>query len=128
MAKKTPVVVALPLIVEEALERKPFVKVCRLLQVFAVVVPNARLKTPVDELYWTGYVAEMEEEPRRPRVLVAIVPTTPLVALRRPVSVPMPRLVVVAFVKSALAKCEVEEAKMPFCAQIGDVVAAVSTA
>src|SRR3989344_6509487 len=34
--------------------------------------------------------------------------------------------VVVVFVKSAFTKCEVEEAKMPFWAQIGDEVAAVS--
>ncbi len=34
---------------------------------------------------------------------------------------------VVAAVKFALTKCEVEEAKMPFCAQIGEVVAAVIT-
>ena len=30
------------------------------LHVFAVVVPNARLKTPVEELYWIGYVPESE--------------------------------------------------------------------
>ncbi len=54
VAKKVPVVVALPLIVEEALERKPFENVCRLLQVFAVVVPNARLKIPVAAVYWIG--------------------------------------------------------------------------
>ncbi len=60
-------------------------------------------------------------------MLVAIVPTTPFVALRRPVSVPMPRLVVVAFVKSALTKCEVEEAKIPAVANRGVEVAEVLT-
>lgn len=53
-AKKVPVVVALPLIVDEAEEIKPFVNVWRLLQVFVVVVPNARLKTPVAGVYWIG--------------------------------------------------------------------------
>ena len=100
-AKNVPVVVALPFMVEDALEINPLLNVCKLLHVFAVVVPNARLNTPVAELYWIGYVAEIEEEARRPRVLVAIVPTTPLVALRRPVSVPMPKLVVVALVVEA---------------------------
>ena len=36
-----------------------------------------------------------------------------------------PSVDVVAFVKSALTKCEVEDAKIPFCAQSGEVVAAV---
>jgi hypothetical protein len=35
--------------------------------------------------------------------------------------------VVVAAVKSALTKCEVDDAKIPFCAQSGEVVAAERT-
>jgi hypothetical protein len=64
-----PVVVAPPLIVsppvcvpspmvEEACETKPPVKVWSADQLLAVVVPNARLKFPVAELYWMGYVEE----------------------------------------------------------------------
>ena len=60
-------------------------------------------------------------------MFVATVETTPFVALRSPVRVPIPSEVVVAFLKSAFTKCEVEEAKTPFCAQKGEVVAAATT-
>ena len=56
-----------------------------------------------------------------------MVETTPFVALSSPVRLPMPSEVVVAFVKSAFTKCEVEEAKIPFCAQNGELVAAATT-
>src|ERR1700733_4444279 len=36
----------------------PPLKICNCEYVFAVVVPKPREKMPVDELYWTGYVAE----------------------------------------------------------------------
>jgi len=43
-------------------------------------VPDCEIeKAPVFALYESGATAEMLDEPRRPRVLVAIVPTLPAV-------------------------------------------------
>ena len=79
------------------------------------------------EFQESGADAWIEVEARRPRLEVAIEETTPLVARRSPVSEPIPRLVVVALVKSALTKCDVVEAKIPFCAKSGEEVAAEMT-
>ena len=55
-----PVTVNAPMLVEEALEMKPEVKVWRLLQLLVVVVPKPREKLPVALLYASGYVAESD--------------------------------------------------------------------
>ncbi len=59
-------------------------------------VPDCEIENaPVEMLYESGATAEMLDDARRPSVLVAIVPTTPFVALRRPLSEPMLSVLVV---------------------------------
>ena len=99
-----PVVVALPLMVEEPIARNPPENVCCDDQVFAVVVPNASEKMPVDELYWIGYEPWSEVEARRPSDEVENAETRPLLARRKPVSEPMLRLVVVAEIRAKRRK------------------------
>jgi hypothetical protein len=109
------------------------VNVCVPPHVFDVEVPKARENMPVTELYWAGYVAESDarvmypvsfvnweifEEAKfetvRPETVRAF-PTFERPEPRRFVNVCplMPKLVVVALAKSALAKWEVEEANTP---------------
>lgn len=81
------------------------------------VAPSCPSKVPVQEPVVSKKLVEME--------VVAMTEPRELVARRPERTLVTARLVVVACAKSAFAKCEVEEAKMPDCAQSGEVVAAL---
>jgi hypothetical protein len=101
------------------------------------MLPHTALAMPSDEVEVRVYeplllptstwpYEGVVERPVPPNAIesVEVADTAPFIACSGPVRAPIYSELVVLFKKSAFAKCEVDEAKMPACAQNGEVVAA----